>query len=793
MTQAPLRPALPLLLLPLVFAWAGIMLAVEVNAQQLFTAESHLQRIQLHPVVPFVGVGVCAAAGLARFRKTQQLSIPLITMLTLCLSFGLGNCHYRELTRQAQECQQLSGLQEMTVIEDMRMTAGSQATEVFVVDEAGKQLRLRAFWNDSALALPKGTELKVHCTATPLKHNQRWLYEKGVVGSLSLTEIEVSGYADTPWGALDSFRADNVERIAQLNEAESGALLAGVLLGYRQGLHESDAEQDFISCGLSHLIAVSGSHLAVVAALLGWFLKRLPLNRLVEVVVLLFVLSCYVMLTGLQPSAIRSAIMAAVAGCSVLVGRRGHAPSALSAAALVMLLIYPPNAYSVGFWLSVCAVMGITLFAHLIAHWVHTAAPLRSKQGPGILSNSLALTLTASSATLPLAVPVFSVLSLVGPLANLLVAPLVSAMLVLGMLALLVPGALEPLSTLLLSCALVLSEIALWIASKLSSLPFASVPLHIPLLAALVFGILSAIALYYFWPSFRARTLRTLGATAATLAFIIVFFIPLFAPPRLTVMDIGQGDAILLQEQNKTLLIDTGASESLLTRALARNGVTHIDAVVITHLDDDHAGALKRLRGMVAVEYVYFAQGLLESQDSDAFIQEAKKLVGEQGVRELTQGDTIDLGPTLSLEVLWPENPAQEGSNEESICLLLAYDQEADGRVEQQVLLTGDAEEHELDAILKKKPNLNAALIKIGHHGSKGAVSLEQLQSMASKVALISVGADNRYGHPARELLDTLESAGMQVLRTDEVGDIQCTFNGTTAELSTATRPQELH
>lgn len=812
MTQAPRKPALPILLIPLPCCWAGIVCAAELNYQ----AESLLIPL------PFLVAIALFVVLLVVFKKTQKISIPLLSMLVFVLAFGSGNLSYQRISNSMQTAKEITGIQSLIVVEDARTTQNSQTTEVILTSKTGEQLRLRAFWNDAELRLPKGTTIEAHCRVSPLKEDQKWLYEKGVVANLSLSAIEDKGFPSTLWGRVDSFRESNVTRIKSLAEKSEGtALLLGVLLGYRTALQDGDLEQDFISCGLSHLIAVSGSHLAVVAALFGWMLKRLPLRALSETVILLLVLGAYVMLTGLQPSAVRSAIMAGVAGCSVLVGRRGHAPSALSAAAIAMLLIHPPNAYSVGFWLSVLAVFGITLFVNLVAQWLSSATAKKhtvssatqdkgarevkdlslSKQGtftpqvktPGALATALALTLTASSATAPLAVPVFSVLSLVGPLANVLVAPLVSFMLVLGMLALLAWPVFEFLGTILMMLALGIAECAAVLASLLSKLPFAAIPLALPEGLSLVVGILAAAFLYVLWPLPQPRTLRLIATTFVCLVCVVGLLPAHFKTPQLTVMDIGQGDALLVREQDKNILIDTGASETLLVKALARNHIYQLDAVIITHLDSDHAGALKRLRGLVAVDSVYFAQGLLTSQAHNAYIQDAYKLVGEQGVKELKQGDRIPLGSSLYLDVLWPSKPVHAGTNEESVCLLLCYDAEGDATIEQRALLTGDAEEHEIQQILSDYKGLTAELIKIGHHGSKGAITSDQLSALSSICACISVGADNQFGHPSPEVLATLEQAEVQVYRTDQQGDIQCEFRGSTLKVSCATIGKELY
>ncbi|MCL2750146.1 MAG: DNA internalization-related competence protein ComEC/Rec2 [Coriobacteriia bacterium] len=797
---------LPILLVPMAAAWAGITLA----------SQSAYQMQAIDPVIPFSGAAVCVLVLTLGFRKRRnalqssssnpeehpkkadtktrhlaaRLTIPPLTALVFCLALGLGSQFYGSLTQQIERVGELKGVVDLVVIEDTQFYPRSRGSEAMVYFSDGSEARVRIYWNDTSLALPKGSHLKARVTYTPLRSDQRWLFDKGCIGTLSISEIECLGFSTDLWGQIDSFRYNNVQRIEAV-EGDGAALLAGVLLGNRERLRDSAIEQDFRTCGLAHLIAVSGTHLAIVAALLAWFLRRLPLGRKSEVCILVSILVLYVVLTGMQPSAIRSGIMAGIAAFSVFTGRRGHAPSALTTAAVLMMLVYPANAYSLGFWLSVCSVVGITLFAHLTSHWVATAGVLKREESPGGLSQTLAFTLVAMAATLPIAIPAFAVLSLVSPLANLIAGPLFTLALGFGVVALVLIPLFEPLGLLLLNAAVLFSDLCALLASIIARVPFASTPLELSLAFGSVLGIATAALVYFLWPTPKAKTLR-LGATAlivATMVVILVF--PHTTSPRLIVMDVGQGDAILVQEQGSAILIDTGASGSALVHALARNNVRSLKAVVITHLDNDHAGALTRLRGLVPVENVYFAQGLLEHQSHNEFLLQAQALVGAGEVRELTQGDVLQVGRTISLVVLWPERVATEGSNAESICLLLQYDVDADGVPEHQALLTGDCEHEELAAMLRRFPGLQVSVLKVGHHGSRNAMIPAQVHALDCRVALISVGVNNSYGHPSLVILDALAEADVRVMRTDEQGDLACLFNGPTMNLRYATMKQE--
>ena len=243
-------------------------------------------------------------------------------------------------------------------------------------------------------------------------------------------------------------------------------------------------------------------------------------------------------------------------------------------------------------------------------------------------------------------------------------------------------------------------------------------------------------------------------------------------------LDVGQGDAILIRDGTRNLLIDTGKSDAMLLKALARQRVYHLDMVVITHLDDDHCGALSVLDGTIQVDHVCFALGLIEAQSENATIQAAEKLLRSGAPESLVKGDMLYLSQHISLLVIWPEDMVSKGANEDSICLCLFYDADGDSQPEFTALFTGDAESMVLDRIIGDVPGEQFDIFKVGHHGSKKAVTPSQIERMAVRIALISVGKDNRYGHPSSDTINTLEAAAVVIYRTDLNGDIVLVFEG---------------
>ncbi len=370
-----------------------------------------------------------------------------------------------------------------------------------------------------------------------------------------------------------------------------------MILGDRRRLTGTQADTDFRTTGLTHLVAVSGSHLVVVAALVVWALRSIRLSRRLTVACTVAVIGLYVVATGVQPSAVRAWSMAAVASTAGLSGRRSDASAGLALAAGVALVTHPPVAFDLGFRLSVAAVAGLVLFARLAESWAAAALPgvARPVAGP------VALTLTAQAATLPLTVGTFGVVSVISPLANLFAGPLVSFVLVVGLTGILVEPVWPWAAGLLLRLACAAGGAVASIAGWFSRVPGASVPVSIPGVVAATTTLVAGVWTWAAWP--RAHTYAArIGTACLCLAVIALVAGP--PPPRgasVTVADVGQGDAIIVRDGEHTVLVDAAPDADSLRDALRRQGVRRIERLVVTHLHDDHLAGAKALAGVVPV------------------------------------------------------------------------------------------------------------------------------------------------------------------------------------------------
>jgi competence protein ComEC len=599
-------------------------------------------------------------------------------------------------------------------------------------------------------------------------------HRAGIAGTVVAKTARTLGWAPTLRGLVGPWRERSLARIRAVRSV-GGPLVAGVVLGHREDLEGTPAESDFRTTGLTHLVAVSGSHLVVVAALVSWMLGRVRLPRFAVVLATVGFVGLYVVASGVQASAVRAWLMSAVAAVASTTGRRTDAVAGLAAAVCIAVAIHPPVVFDIGFQLSVAAVAGLVIFARLAEEWLCAALP----QWSAALAAPLGLTLTAQATTTPLVASVFGAVSIIAPLANLVTGPLVSAVLVLGLAGVALGGSAPPVSSTLLHAACAFGSAAVGVAGRLAQVPYAAMPFQAsgPVLVGSTF--LLAATLWARWPAPRAGSARATAAVAAMIVVAVVAGPPASPGTSMVVMDVGQADAILVRDGAQAVLVDAAGDSAALHAALSRNRVRAIDTLIITHAHADHYGGAEGLSGLVRVGRIVTASGATRGLPSGVAMLRAPRV----GV---VPTETLHCG-RIELRVLWP--PASEtdhASNEASVVLLV----QAGGF---SALLTGDAEADVLEPLIARGELGDVDVIKVGHHGSAAAVSEEMLASLAPEVAAISVGSGNRFGHPAPSTLAALQNRGVRVLRTDQAGDITFVFDSTGWAVATGSRSASGH
>ncbi len=600
-------------------------------------------------------------------------------------------------------------------------------------------------------------------------------YEVGV--SLSTSNNNASG-AGTPAGESGLLSSGDHE-FGDDSAAGSRAVVAGIVCGYVPALKQEGLSDLFSVCGISHMVAVSGSHLVVVSSIAGLLLSRVRLPRWSKAVLLALFSGAFVVFCGSPPSAARSWIMSMIATAAPLAGRRGHTLSSVSVAGLVMCLLDPTVSGQLGYLLSVACVAGIALFGGYAKHvllvlagsgrpfWV-SRLPDKARVAVGhawvACLETLSLTLVCQAASLPITVPAFGVVSLIAPLTNLLVAPLFAPYLTLGLLMVLVQP-LQQLQTVLLGLSDTVGRAFLALLRRLAAVPGASIAVDADESTALIITCVFAAALLVAWPKVtRARLAGVIGSVAVA---VMVWSLRwrLFAPARVCVMDVGQADAILVTDGAASMMVDSGVDDAVRS-ALSRNHVRYLDVIVLTHLDEDHVGGLDDIAGTVRVGRVLVAKGVAANMPSE-LKRTVRDLTGADP-EEIAYGDVVCCGD-FRARVVWPTSEVDGDENADSIELALTYSRGGDSLT---ALLTGDGEKDETGAVLAAGDVGDIDFLKVGHHGSAASLTEDIAAALRAEVAVASAGEGNRYGHPRDECVGALESAGAEFLCTKDVGDV---------------------
>ena len=563
-------------------------------------------------------------------------------------------------------------------------------------------------------------------------------------------------------------RAGLRDAVAQLPPDERG-LVPGLVVGDTSGLSAELAET-FRTAGLTHLVAVSGANVAIVCGAVLLVLLRVGMTRRVAAGGALLALVGFAVLARPQPSVLRAGVMGAIGLLALVSGRRRAAVPALAAAVLVLLLIDPGLARSYGFALSVLATGGIVVLAR---GWT---LKLRARGVPAALGAALAVPAAAQLACAPVVAMLAGQVNLVAVPANLLVAPAVAPATLAGVAAAVVAPVSPPVASVLGWCAGVPAAWIVAVAERAAAVPYAAVPWPdgagggLALVgigvAAMLLGRLLVVAVR------RIPAVLAAGAAAVLVAALLVArSAPGWPPPGwlLVACDVGQGDALVLSAGDGTaVVVDAGPDPAAVDGCLRRIRVSHVAALVLTHLHADHvdglAGVLRR-RSVGAIHV-----GPLDDPPHEATAVSRLATEATVAVRRVDPGEAHTAG-NLRWQVLWPTRVLRgEGSEPNNASVVLLVDV---GGV--RLLLTGDVEVAAQRALLPALRRVLAGhpvdVLKVAHHGS-ASQDAALVGVAAPRVALISVGADNSYGHPARPTLETLAAAGAQVWRTDVSGDV---------------------
>ncbi|MGB2869206.1 MAG: DNA internalization-related competence protein ComEC/Rec2 [Bacteroidota bacterium] len=580
-------------------------------------------------------------------------------------------------------------------------------------------------------------------------------------------------------GWIESCQKEFYRILDHLHTPSHASFLKGIILGYRGDI-SLEVKQSFMDTGTIHILAVSGSNVAVVALVFysAFGLFRLPRKIIVLLTVagLLF----YMLVTGSSPSVVRATIMGIVILCATLFERKADIYNSLSVSAIILILMNTNVLFDPGFQLSFSAVLSIVYFYPLLEQGIKKI-PEKYEEIKAIdyTLKLFAVSLAAQIGTIPFTAHYFGRVSLVSVLANLLVVPLSGLNTVIGFAEL----ALAPLGRWLVESYVAVNDFLIWFL-----LGFVRVAARVPyaFVETPEYGFL-VVAVYYAGTIAVANIDKQLARKWLIVGAIVLANVLMAknliagnrVPLRVTALDVGQGDALFVEFPNgKNLLIDAGpmsaredAGERYIGPFLRRKGVRSLDVMLVSHPHSDHIGGMGYLLKHVSVRTLVQVDTIPVSQLHREVIETSRMQAVSS--RLVKAGVQISPDSGARLYVVNPRSASKvKNLNNASIALKLVYGATS-------ILFVGDAEdEAEGEMRLRYASFLSSDILKAGHHGSKTSSGEEFLKLVRPSMSIVSVGTKNKFHHPSPEVLERMGDCGIKIFRTDKEGAVIFESNG---------------
>lgn len=615
----------------------------------------------------------------------------------------------------------------------------------------GKRYRIRLYLQDEAELVPGDTVSGTfQISASIGSRTQEAKYPSGYgiyLLGYGRSSAEVIPAARIPARAFPAYVRRQVLRILDAAfPADCAPFAKALLLGDDSGI-DYETNTAFSVSGIRHIIAVSGLHISILCTLL---LALTGKRRILSVVLCVPVLLFFAEMASASPSVVRACVMMGLLLLARLLGRQYDAPTALSAAALLMMLACPFVVRTASFQLSVSCVAGILLFSRkLYARWEKYLPEKKTKRRKLLRAVLLSASVSVGAVSLstPFAAWHFGIVSLASVVTNLLTLWAVSIVFY-GILLVTVLGAIwMPLGKL---AALPVSWLIRYIigtAKAIARLP-AAVYMRSGAIAVWLLLVYVLFAVFLIRRRKHPGFYASVGALGLCIALALSWLMPLRDAVRVTVIDVGQGQCVLLQSEGKAFLVDCGGSYDDLAadaaaETLLSQGISRLDGLIVSHYDRDHYGGVDKLLTRVDADVLYLPEA--GAEENTVAVSEITTIRYKTSELTLVPGNGSD-------------------DNDRCICVLFQAGNCA-------ILITGDRSVSGERALLDEMELPPLDLLVVGHHGAATSTGDALLAATTPRCAVISVGA-NSYGHPSQQVIDRLTAYGCVVLRTDEDGTV---------------------
>ncbi|ADU29840.1 DNA internalization-related competence protein ComEC/Rec2 [Evansella cellulosilytica] len=720
-------------------------------------------------------------------EKNKSMTLLLLIFTSICFYFyGLWTIDKSESTLTGEETSIVGKVvTQPTLTQSLRWSF-----EVKLQDgeriQAFSTVENEPFYNE--VCQFSGSISPPHSNTNPYTFNyEQYLQEKGVHWVLSVEEIKGGciNQKVTMKGKVELLRKKGIERLINIEEGDTSALMVALVYGDRSYLTE-ERVKTYRQLGIIHLLAVSGLHIGLITLSLFYFFCRIGLTKEKTSLILILILPVYIVIAGGAPSVIRASIMCMLVLLATVVNQKMKVIDLLSILCIVLLIINPFYIFHLGFQLSFLTSFSLILSQSLL-------------NDTNKIFTLFKVTFIAQLVSMPLILYHFYEISLLSVVINLIFIPFISMwILPLSFLTVIFQLLFPPLSHVtfyIASTSLSFSHKVLDVASKWKwdMLVFGQPSIYI-LVLLYAFIILCLV-------SFEKKIVILKWISSSLLIGVLSFqyFQPYFyAFAELTILDVGQGDAIVitLPRSKITYLVDTGGYVSwgeersntvygpgkyVIEPYLKGKGIKKIDKLILTHGHYDHIGeACYLLEEMDVKSIMYPKTENIAVEAHDTFGCAQNKKVPVQFVNEGEWWN--EKGQYFA--VLNPYgNEAKE--NDKSIVLFVNLE----GK---QVLLTGDIEgDAETRLINSYSADLHIDILKVAHHGSKSSTSEGFIEHFQPDIAVISAGRNNRFGHPHEEVMSRLDQYNVKAFRTDLDGAVMIKIRSNKIKIETTVKREQ--
>lgn len=562
---------------------------------------------------------------------------------------------------------------------------------------------------------------------------------------------------------VKNLRKKILDLVDKLFPSDVRSFVKALLLGDKMDM-PFGMEWDLKTSGIYHIAAVSGMHVSILFSLLYFLCFK---KRFLTAIIGYPLLFLFAAVAGFSPSIVRATIMQSLMILALLVDREYDPPTALGFAVLLILANNPIAITSVSLQLSAGCMIGMLLFTER----VHNFLLLKTRLGPAKGRNwkakftrwfvaSTSSTIGAISITTPLCAIYFENVCILGLLTNLLTLWIVSTIFIGIVIACALGAVWLPLGIVIGGLIAWPIRYVLWVIDMISKLPLSSV--YTSNIYIVIWLLFSGILLAIFLKSSKKHPVVLVTCIIAGLlgSVFCAYVEPRLDNYRITAIDVGQGQCILLQYDDEYYMVDCGGDSDKMAateaaQLLIMQGVFRLDGLILTHFDSDHVGGVGGLLDIIPADKLFLPAWTEQNKYKDALEYEYKDRI--QWVKDDLVLDTANI-------TIFPSFEGEE-SNESGLCVLFQPE-------ECDILITGDRSMAGERALLEHTKLPDLEILIAGHHGSANSTSLELLNSTRPEVVLISVGKGNSYGHPAKETLERLSLYGCKVYRTDLEGTI---------------------